>query len=365
MLRIRTVIGIILSVIIVGILFINEVEVDTEVTRRQTKVGFVMNGSTQDKSWGQSHYEGMEKAADSLNLVVDYRENVPTDERCIPVIEELIADGCRIILCNSYEFGEYEFQVAKEHSDVYFFHATGIESGRNFASYFGRAYQMRYLSGIVAGMQTETNKIGYVAAFPISEVNRGINAFTLGVRKVNPDAVVYVSWSNSWIDDESAAATTYQLLEEYDIDVLTMHSDSLMPLEIAEEEGIWSIGYNMDNSAFYEESFLTAPIWNWERFYEPYILECLQHKFHGKNYWSGIDSGVAGLAPLSKNVKPGIAKVVEEERELLESETFDVFYGPIIDRDGVLRVPEGENMSDDTMLNHFDWYVEGVELYEE
>ncbi len=363
--RIRTTVGIILTVIIIGILFINEVEIDTEVTRRQTKVGFLMNGGTQDRSWGQAHYEGMEKAAETLNLAVDYRENVPTTEECIPVMEELIANGCRIIVCNSFEFGEYEREIAAQHPDVYFFHATGVDSGRNFASFFGRAYQMRYLSGIVAGMQTETDEIGYVAAFPISEVNRGINAFTLGVRKVNPDAVVHVTWSFSWTDEESTKAATYRLVENHNIDVLTMHSDSLIPLEVAEAEGIWAVGYNMDNSDLYEKTFLTAPIWNWEKFYEPHILECLQHKFQGKNYWSGIDSGVADLAPLSKNVKPGISEIVEKERKLLESENFDVFYGPITDKEGVLRVPEGENMSDDTMLNHFDWYVEGVELYEE
>ena len=279
-------------------------------------------------------------------------------------MEELIAEGCKIIICNSYEFGQYELQVAEKHPDIYFFHAAGMETGKNFASYFGRAYQMRYLSGIVAGLQTQTNEIGYVASFPMPEVIRGINAFTLGVRKVNPDAVVCVSWCNSWIEDEKAEAATYQLLENKNIDVITMHTDSLKPLEIAEKEGIWAIGYNKDNRDLYEESFLTAPVWNWENFYEARILECLQHKFQGKNYWEGIDSGVVTLAPLGKNVKPGIAEAVEKEKKRLENMTWDVFYGPIKDQNGVLRVPEGENLSDDTMLNHFDWYVEGVEIYE-
>lgn len=357
-------VGIIL-VIMIGIFYISRQKNDTDVTKKQTKVGVIMNGSAGDNSWGQACYEGMEKCAEKLNLRVTYKENVIQDEASMECMEDLIADGCEIIFCNSFGYGTWELEDSEKHPDIYFFHATGVETRENLATYFGRIYQMRYLSGIVAGLQTQTNEIGYVASFPISEVNRGINAFTLGVRAVNPDACVYVEWSSSWEDDAQNREATKRLFDAHSIDVLAMHMDSLAPLALADEKGIWSIGYNMDNSALYPNTFLTAPVWNWENFFEPRILECLQGKFRGVHYWEGVETGVVALAPLTDNVKDGIADVVEEHRKKLESATFDVFYGPIYDKDGALRVAEGENMSDEAMLNDFDWYVEGVELYGE
>lgn len=363
--RIRIIAVGILTIIIIGILLMNVKEKDTEVTKEKTKVGFILNGSCQDKSWGQSHYEGMEKCKEELNLSVLYRENVTADVSCMAVMEELIKEGCEIIICNSFDFGEWELQVADKYPDIYFFHATGVENAHNLTTYFGRIYQMRYLSGIVAGLQTETNQIGYVAAYPISEVNRGINAFTLGVRAVNPDAVVYVEWSNSWTETDKNREAAARLLDNHDIDVLTGHEDSQGMLELADERGVWSIGYNMDNSETYPDTFLTAPIWQWDTFYRSRILECLQGKFQGKHYWEGAESGIVSFAPFTENVKEGIGEIVNQEREKLINGTYDVFYGPIKDQNGVIRIGEGENMSDDAMLNEFDWYVEGVVLDDE
>ena len=350
--------------IVAGLLWIRVSHQDTDITKNQTKVGFILNGQVDDHSWGESHFNGMEKSAEKLNLNVIYKENVPEDERCVEVIEELISDGCKIIFCNSFGFGTWELECAERHPDISFFHATGVEQADNLATYFGRIYQMRYLSGIVAGLQTQTNEIGYVAAMPIAEVNRGINAFTLGVRAVNPDAKVYVKWSNSWIGEEENGEATKSLLAEHNIDVLAMHSDAHSPMEIANENKVWIIGYNVDNSALFPDTYLTAPIWNWEHFYEPRILECLQGKFRGIHYWEGVETGIVDLAPFTKNVKPGIAEKVNEERERLMSGTFDVFYGPITDNEGNIRIKEKQSMTDEAMLNDMFWYVEGVVIDE-
>lgn len=358
--KIGLIAGCSLLLIIIGIFLINVQHAETDVTKERTRVGFLLNGSCQDQSWGQSHYEAIEKTAEELNLEVLYRENVPEDENCMAVIEELVGEGCEIIIGNSVQFGEWEMQMAEKYPEIYFFHAAGTGTRDNLSTYFGRIYQMRYLSGIVAGLQTETNQIGYVAAYPISEVNRGINAFTLGVRSVNKDAVVYVQWCDSWTDEEMVEAATNELLDTNEIDVLTLHCDTTVPLQIAEERGIWSIGYNMDNSSQYAGSHLTAPVWKWEMYYTPYILECLQGKYVEKQYWEGVETGIVDLAPLSELVKEGTAEVVAAERERLESGTYDVFYGPIRDSKGSLRVAEGETMSDRTLLYNFDWYVEGV-----
>ena len=358
--KILTTILIFAVIIVAGLSVLSISRQDTDVTKTQTKVGFILNGKIDDHSWGESHYNGMEISAEELNLKVIYRESVAENESSREVMEELIDEGCKIIICNSFGFGTWELECAKEHPEIYFFHATGVDQTDNLATYFGRIYQMRYLSGIVAGLQTETNEIGYVAAFPIAEVNRGINAFTLGVRLVNPDATVYVKWSNSWVEEEENAQATKELVEEHNIDVLTIHTDAMSPLKIADENGIWSIGYNVDNSDSFPDSFLTAPVWSWEHFYEPRILECLQGKFQSRHYWEGVETGIVSLAPLTKNVKQGIAEKVEEERSRLMSGTFDVFYGPIKDNEGKVRIKEGQSMTDSAMLNDFFWYVEGV-----
>lgn len=359
--KISLIAAIIMILVVIGIIVINSREADTEVTKNTTKVGVILNGEIEDHSWSQSHYEGLEATSKSLNLEMIYKENVPESEEAIDDMEELIDQGCEIIVCNSFGFGDAEMAVAADHPDIYFFHATGVNETSNLSTYFGRIYQMRYLSGIVAGLQTDSNEIGYIAAFPISEVNRGINAFTLGVKKVNPDATVYVEWSNSWIGDEDAENATASLLDKHpNIDVLTVHVDSLAVYKYAEENDIWSIGYNIDNSNLFPNSFLTAPIWHWESFYSPRILECLQDKFVSKHYWEGVESGIIELAPLTDNVKPGTAEIVSEEMDKLQSGTFDVFYGPIKDNEGNIQVGEGENLSDDAMLNDFFWYVEGV-----
>jgi basic membrane protein A len=221
-------------------------------------------------------------------------------------------------------------------------------------------YQLRYLSGIVAGFKTKTNEIGYVAGFNISEVNRGINAFALGVQKVNPNAKVYISWTGSWTDESMAADATRDLLDRHNIDVLATHVDALSPYEIADDKGIWIIGYNRDNARRFPEHFLTAPVWRWENFYIPKIREIMQDKFEGKSYWLGLESGIMELSDLTKNVEDTIRQVVEVEKHRLTQGKFDVFYGPIEDNQGNIRVGEGESMTDDAMLNQFDWYVKGV-----
>ncbi len=355
----------VLITIILGMLAMHGNERDTEVTKETTKVGLVCNGSIDDKGWTQSHYEGLMKSAQELNLEIICKENVTFDEECAETLQSMVDMGCEIIICNSFDYGTYVKQAAEKNPEVTFLHATGLENAKNVATYFGRIYQMRYLCGIVAGLQTETDSIGYVAAFPIDEVNRGINAFALGVQAVNPDAVVNVYWSDSWTDDRENALAANVLIDTYDVDVLTMHCDTTAPLDVAESRGIWSIGYNKDNSKDYPESFLTAAVWNWEEFYTPQILKCLQGKFQSKQYWEGSETGLVDLAPLTPNVKEGTQGIVNEQAEKIRQGTYDVFYGPVVDMDGNVRISEGENMPDEMLLQEFDWYVRGVNIHEE
>lgn len=352
--------------IVAGIFWISANNQNNNVEDRTVKVGLILISNKDDGSWSQTHYDALIKAKEQLNMELICRENVPEDESCLAAMEELIGEGCEVIVCTSFGYGEYALKEAKEHPEVFFFHATGVEQSKNLTTYFGRIYQMRYLSGIVAGLQTESNAIGYVAAFPISEVNRGINAFTLGVRSVNPDATVYVNYCNSWSLDDAAKASAEVLYKEHpDIDNFAMHTNSLAVCEFAEEHHIWSIGYNIDNADRFPDSYLTAPVWSWENYYIPQIRACMQGKFRSEHIWAGIETGVVELSPLTANVKPEISQRVEEERAHLEMFDYDVFFGPIRDNEGTIRIDQGESMTDEMMLNAFEWYVEGVVIVDE
>ena len=345
---------------IAGVLFMFGPETAFEDKPEKVRVAMIMAGLRNDHSWNETHFEAIQKAENLLDLDVAYYENVPFDSTAQDTMEEAIRNGAKIVIANSLGYGAAEMAVARNHPEVKFFYATGLKASTNLSSFFGRMYQLRYLSGIVAGMKTKTNEIGYVAAFNIPEVNRGINAFTLGVQKVNPDAKVYVSWSGSWNDESRAADSTRSLLEKHNIDVLTTHLDALSPYEIADNNNVWIIGYNRDNSKRFPDRFLTAPVWHWENFYIPKIREVLQDKFEGRSYWLGLESGIMDLAELTHNVEDSIRQVVEDEKTRLTRGKFDVFYGPIEDNHGNIRVGEGESMTDDAMLNRFDWYVKGV-----
>ncbi|MBQ5315741.1 MAG: BMP family ABC transporter substrate-binding protein [Oscillospiraceae bacterium] len=345
--------------LIIGIFVINVSEKETDVTEETTRVGLILNGPRNDGSWSQSHYEALCATAKEINLQIICKENISA-ENASDVIRELVMSDCKVIVANSAIFGDAVTCAAKAYPEIYFFHASGTNFDKNLCTYFGRMYQIRYLTGIVAGLTTETNEIGYVAAMPVSEVNRGLNAFTLGVRKVNPDAKVYVRWTDSWSDNEAAAKASEQLIKEHNIDILAMHTDSLEPLRVADENNIYSIGYNLENKEKFPDSYLTAAVWDWKQFYTPQILRCLQGKFEGKNHWAGLETGMINIADISPMINPKAKEKAMEEYEKMKNGTFDVFYGPVYDNEGNLRIAEGESMTDNAMLNDFDWYVEGV-----
>lgn len=349
----------ILTAAITGILQIKTSPQDMDMTARHIKIGVLLGGSRSDRSYCQSHCESLEALRDEFDLEIFYREDVA--DECYPDIVSLVRDeGCQIIIGTSFHHGQSMEQAARMYPDVYFLHASGLGHRSNFASFFGRMYQARYLSGIIAGMKTKTGHLGYVAAFPIPEVIRGLNAFTLGVRSVRPDAVVHVRYAKSWSDDEPTGAACARLLDRYPIDVVGMHTNSLAPHREAERRGIWSVGCNLDNALSYPNTYLSACVWNWDAYYRRQIRECLQGKFKGSHVWLSMRDGIVAVSPPTSHVDAGAMAAVQAVEGKIRDRTFDVFYGPINDNEGHIRVPEGESMSDDEMLNGFYWYVEGV-----
>ena len=331
-------------------------------TRPQAyRVGVLLIGDAAMSSWNAAHMQGLSKVADELGLVLQYKENVAPDA-CRDAADMLIADGCNIIVSTSISFEEGIVQAAEAHHDGMFLQATGTKVRPNLVPYMGRMYQARYLAGIVAGCATKTGVIGYVAATQITEVVRGIDAFTLGVRRVNPAARVYVHYIGSWSEDGEAQQATEELLSGTPaIDILAMHADTYGPLAVARAHGIRAIGCNIAASG-YQDILLTAPVWHWDAIYGKYLREAMKGRLSGHGYLAGIETGIVGLAPLAPDVTPETSRAVRQMTELLEDGEMDVFYGPIRDAGGRLRIAEGENPSDDELFDRLDWHVEGVEL---
>ncbi len=248
--------------------------------------------------------------------------------------------------------------VAQEFPDTWFIHISGYKTAPNVSTVFGRMYQPRYLSGLVAGAATKSNIIGYVAAFPIPEVIRGINAFTLGVREVNPDAEVRVVWTNTWFGPPEEKEAAEALLAE-GADVIAQHQDTTEPQKAAADAGAVSIGYDSDMAAFVGDTVLTSPVWNWGVKYVDIVRKVMEGTYSTESYWGGLDDGVVDLAPLSDRVPDDIKSLVAERKELITSGKWDVFCGPIKGANGALVVAEGNCLTDEEMLS-MDYFVEGV-----
>ncbi|MTI53681.1 BMP family ABC transporter substrate-binding protein [Geosporobacter ferrireducens] len=324
------------------------------------KVAFVYVGPVGDAGWTYSHDLGREYLESKIpNIETTFIESVPEGADSERVITELAEKGNKIIFTTSFGYMDPTINVAKKYPDVTFLHCSGFKTSENVGTYFGRMYQARYLSGIVAGDKTSSNVIGYVAAFPIPEVVRGINAFTLGVRSVNPDAVVKVVWTNTWYDPASEKEAAKGLLDA-GADIIAQHQDTPGPQQAAEEKGAFSIGYNTDMSQFAPKAYLTSPIWNWGPYYVETVQSVIGGTWKPEQYWGGMNDGITQLAPMTELVDAETKALVEAKQKEIIDGAWDVFTGEIKDQSGNIAVKAGEKMTDEEMLS-FDWFVEGVE----
>lgn len=333
--------------------------------KEQLKIGFVMPGAKIEQGWNGLHYEGVKEACDELDIEIIIKEQVKEySGECESAIRELADEGVKIIILASYGYADEVQDVVKEYPDITFYSESFEYYGGNLNCYFARGYQARYLAGIIAGMQTETNYIGYVAAMPNSEVNRGINAFTLGVRLVNPDAKVIVAWSNSWDDAEEEKKLAKELIDNQNVDVLTYHQNLPNVIEVAESNNIYSIGYHETYEGA-SDKFLTSVVFNWNCTYMALLSDYIRGKSDVVNtYWFGFEKDAIGLTEISSVVSEETIDVVNDAKQKIIDGSA-IFSGVIYDNEGNLRCDEGERISDEVLMREMNWFVEGVEFYEE
>lgn len=330
-----------------------------ETPEEEMVVGFIYVGPIGDGGYSYAHNEGRLYLEEQLGVKTIYKESVAEeDQEVMNAVSDMVDQGASVIFATSFGFMDGIEKSSKEYPEVTFMHCSGYKMTDNMSNYFGRMYQARYLTGIVAGLKTETNNIGYVGAYEIPEVVRGLNAFTLGVQSVNPDAVVNVRWTQTWYDPATEKEAAKALLDA-GADVIAQHQDTAGPQQAAEEAGAFSIGYNTDMKDAAPEAYMTSAVWNWG----PYCVDQVQKVKDGtwvaESYWGGLTDNIIDIAPLTELAPAEAAELVETAKAAFVAGEKDVFVGPIYDNEGNLKIAEGQSLTDAEMLS-MDWFVQGI-----
>lgn len=325
---------------------------------KELKVGFVYVSPIGDAGYSYAHDVGRQAVEAMEGVTTSYVEAVPEGPDSERVMLNMARKGYDVIFATSFGYMDPMLKVAKQFPNIAFLHCSGFKTADNMGNYFGRIYQARYLSGIVAGAMTKSNVLGYVAAFPIPEVIRGINAFTLGAQSVNPDVTVRVVWTKTWYDPATEKEAAKSLLD-VGADVIAQHQDSPGPQEAAEEKGVYSIGYNSNMAAFAPKAHLTAPVWNWGPYYTKVVEEVKNGTWKAESAWPGLSEGIVDLAPFGPMVPQDLQDKVNDLKEKIAAGKAEVFVGPIADQDGNVKLAEGVAATDAELLG-MTWFVKGV-----
>lgn len=324
------------------------------------KIGFVYIGPISDHGWTYQHDVARraieEKFGDQVKT--SYVESVPEGADSERVIRQLAVSGNELIFTTSFGYMNPTIRVARRFPKVKFEQGTGYKTAPNVSTYLARFYEGRYVTGTLAGKMSKSGVIGYIGSFPIPEVIRGINAFTLALRRINPEAVVKVIWVNSWYDPGKEGDAAKTLIDQ-GADIIVQHTDSPAPLQVAQQRGVWGIGQASDMSAYAPEAQLTAVINNWSDYYIDRTQAVLDGTWKSQSVWYGIKEGMIKFAPFHKAVPAEVVDTVEAVRLGVASGEIIPFSGPIKNQGGEVVVAEGESLSDAELLK-MDWYVEGV-----
>lgn len=342
------------------------------IAKDKIKVGVIhLSDPAEGSGYTYTHDIGIQGMQQNLGLsdsqIVRKNNVSDTDaEATRKAIKECIDAGCNVIFTTSWGYMQTTAEMAEEYPDIYFSHGTGyMSNGKNFNNYFGRIYQARYLSGIVAGMNTKTNKIGYVAAMGTdnSEVTGGIDAFALGIYSVNPDAKVYVKVTNSWYDPQAEEAAARTLLN-MNCDVIAQHCDTVYPQTLAQEKGVYSIGYNSDMSKEAPEACLCSVTWNWSAYYTSAVQSVIDGTWDGSNYYGGMSENLVSVTAVAGFAANGTQEKVNEAKQQILTGKNGVFDGVIETNTGATVGTAGKTLDDSTITGGINWYFKTVNVVE-
>lgn len=312
-----------------------------------------------DKGWSYMHDLGIKYLEDQLGISVTRLELIPEGAEAVAVFDKLARDGYNLIMGTSFGYMDPMLEVAAKYPSVCFQHASGYKTADNMGNYFGAMEEARYLSGVVAGKASASGKLGYVAAFPIPEVLRGINAFTLGARSVNPNATVQVAWTSTWYDPAKEKEAAQSLLAA-GADVLAQHQDSTATGEAAKEAGAKWVGYNSDvNAPDFPDTWLTGPVWNWGPHYVKLAKDVAAGICDNSPYYGNMADGMITLGTFGASVDQATKDLVAEKAAAIIDGSLLPFTGPIKDNTGKEQIAAGASASLGDLLGQ-SYLVEGV-----
>ncbi len=329
--------------------------------RSQVKIAFAYSGRLADSNWAKSHENGRKHIEEifSGDIETTYADDVNEDLSAYKVFSQFIADGYTVIFATSPAFAKAALRTALEHPQVSIYLCSEEQPFTHVPTYFGRIYEPRFLTGIIAGSLTRADRIGYVGSYPIRGVISGINAFALGVRTVNPRAQVLVSWAYEW-DFSKANTHCTSALVERGADLIC-HQNTFTGVGFAGEYGLFSVH---DDSR--PDEYIATPVWNWGAFYERMVRRILSGTARNTEdgrpmqFWWGMDSGMVDILYAKKHVPTETHKLVQLFKHLMQDNGFNPFNGPIFDQTGEERIPAGAEANSQQILS-MDWFVEGID----
>ncbi len=327
----------------------------------KVKACFIYVGPIGDFGWSYQHHQGLLAAEQHFGdkLETAYLESVPDGADAERAIERFARSGCDIIFTTSFGFMDATNAVAGRFPDVKFEHATGYKREHaNVSSYNSKFHEGRYVQGVIAGSLSKQGVAGYIASFPIPEVVMGINAFVLGAQTVNPEFKVKVVWANTWFDPGKEADAAKALIDQ-GVDIITQHTDSTAPIQVAAERGIKAFGQASDMIAFGPETQLTSIIDEWGPYYIERIEAVLDGTWEQVDVWHGMAEGHVVMAPFT-NMPDDVKALAETTSAKIKSGEFNPFTGPITKQDGTPWLAEGE-VAEDGFLLGLNFYVQGVD----
>lgn len=326
----------------------------------KVKVGFIYVGPIGDHGWTYRHDIGRLDVEKAFGNKVEtmYLENVKYGPDAERAIRNMAKEGADIIFATSFGYMEPMLKVAKEFPNVKFEHATGYKQSKNMSSYGLRLYQARHVQGVIAGMMTKTNKICYVAAFPIPEVIREINTYYLGAKSVNPKVDIDVIWVNTWYDPPKEANAAKVMIAE-GCDMVAQHTDSPSPIQVAEKSGVFGFGQASDQYRFAPKAQLTATIDNWSPYYISKVQAVIDGNWKSMDYFGHMNEDVVQMAPFT-NMPADVKAKAEKIKNDIRNGKYFAFTGPLKDNTGKLQLKDGE-VASDAHLNSMMYYVEGID----
>ena len=331
--------------------------------QEKTKACFVYVGPIGDFGWSYQHHQGALEMQENLGgedkVEIAYLESVPEGADAERAIERFARSGCDIVFTTSFGYMDATNKVAAKFADVKFEHATGFKREHpNVATYNSKFHEGRYVQGVIAASLSKEGVAGYIASFPIPEVVMGINAFVLGAQSVNPDFKVKVVWANTWFDPGKEADAAKVLIDQ-GVDIITQHTDSTAPMQVAAERGIKAFGQASDMIKFGPETQLTSIIDDWAPYYTERVKAVMDGTWEQHDVWHGMAEGHVVMAPYT-NMPDEVKKAAEDTEAKIKSGAFDPFTGPIMKQDGSEWLKEGE-VAEDGVLLGMNFYVKGVD----